>query len=48
MRKFRWLVLAAVLAVPALGYAATQHDALLAKAGLHCPLGCGDHCPFMK
>lgn len=48
MRKLRWMALAMVLAVPALGWAAGNHDALLARAGLRCPLGCCDHCPLMK
>jgi hypothetical protein len=42
------MALAAVLAVPALGWAAGNHDALLAKAGWNCPLGCCDDCPLKK
>ena len=41
-------MLAAVLSIPALAWAGVNHDALLAKAGLHCPFGCGDHCPLAK
>ena len=48
MRKLRWMALAAVLAIPALGWAADNHDALLARAGLQCPFGCCDDCPMRK
>ena len=37
--KLKWIALVAALAIPALGWAAD-------RAGLICPLGCGEHCPL--
>ena len=47
MRKLRWMLVAAAISLPAIAWAGVNHDALLAKAGVHCPL-CGDDCPLMR